>query len=235
MIDRILPTALLMVIVLCAASLATETEVGFVPIFNGKDLSGWEGEAGFWSVQDGAITGINPAEKPIERLTFLMWRGGTVDNFELRFSYRIPTGNSGLQFRSCELEQWNVAGYQADFDAGRQHAGCLYDCHSNRADPDRVIGPRGQKVVIDAQGKRTASVIADPADLLRHVKTNQWNEYHVIARGTLISLKINGVLMSQVIDREEGKAQKRGIIAIQLHGGPPMKVQVKDIQLKHLN
>ena len=234
MAKRILPTAVgLTCILLCTLSLAAEVEEGFVPIFNGKDLAGWEGEEGFWSVQDGAITGIASPEKPVVAATYLMWRGGKAADFELRFSYRIPSGNSGVQFRSRELDNWDIAGYQADFDAPNAWTGCLYDCNSHRADPNRVIGPVGQKVTIDADGKRTASAVADPKELLKHVKKDDWNEYHVIARGPLVTLKINGVVTSQVIDHEKDKASKSGILAIQLHGGEPMKVQVKNIRLKH--
>jgi len=230
---RILPAALLTACVLCPAVPAAEKEEGFVPIFNGKDLSGWEGEEGFWSVRDGAITGTSTPEKPVKGCTYLMWRGGKVADFELRFSFRVPAGNSGVQFRSRELENWDVAGYQADFDAPNQWTGCLYDCNSHRADPDRVIGPLGRKVVIDADGKRTSTAVADPDELLKHVNNDDWNEYHVIARGPLITLKINGKVTSQVLDHEQGKAHRDGIVAIQLHGGPPMKVQIKDVRVKH--
>jgi hypothetical protein len=220
---------------LCPALPAAEKEDGFVPIFNGKNLDGWEGEAGFWSVEDGAITGITSPEKPVKGATYLMWRGEPAADFELRFAYRIESGNSGVQFRSRELENWDIAGYQADFDLQNQWTGCLYDCNSRRADPDRVIGPRGHKMVIDPDGKRTASPAADPKELLKHVRQGGWNEYHVIARGHTITLAINGVVMSQVIDHEQGKAHRRGIIAVQLHGGAPMKVQLKNIRLKRLD
>ena len=230
---RILPAVLLTACVLCPVVPAAEKEAGFVPIFNGKDLGGWEGEGGFWSVQDGAITGISTPEKPVKGCTYLMCRGGKVADFELRFSFRIPAGNSGVQFRSRELGNWDVAGYQADFDAPNQWTGCLYDCNSHRADPDRVIGPLGRKVAIDADGKRTPTAVADPVALLKHVNKDDWNEYHVIARGSLITLKINGKVTSQVLDHEQGKAHREGILAIQLHGGPPMKVQIKDVRVKH--
>ncbi len=230
---RMLPVALLTACVLCSAVPAAEKEEGFVPIFNGRDLSGWEGEEGFWSVRDGAITGISTPKKPVKGCTYLMWRGGKVADFELRFSFRIPAGNSGVQFRSRELKNWDVAGYQADFDAAKQWTGCLYDCNSHRADLDRVIGPQGQKVEIDGGGKRTHTAVADPDELLKHVNNDDWNEYHVIARGPLITLKINGKVTSQVLDHERGKAHRDGILAIQLHGGLPMKVQVKDVRLKH--
>lgn len=234
MATRILPSGVLITCFLCAAPQGAELEEGFVPIFNGKDLSGWEGEQGFWSVEDGAITGVSTPKKPVKGATYLMWRGGKVTDFELRFSYRIEAGNSGVQFRSRELKNLDITGYQADFDTPNQWTGCLYDCNSHRADPDRVIGPRGQNVTIDAQGKRTATTVADPAKLLEHVKKDDWNEYHVIARGPLVTLKINGQVMSQVIDKEKGKASSSGIIAIQLHGGAPMKVQVKNLRVKHL-
>ena len=233
---RILPATTLLVCTLLSGALtaAEKDKEGFISIFNGKDLTGWEGEEGFWSVQDGAITGMTTAENRIQHSTYLRWRGGKVADFELRFLFRIPAGNSGMQFRSRELEDWDVAGYQADFDAPNQWTGCLYDCNSHRADPNRIIGPLGHKVAIDAAGKRTATPVADPAELLKHVKKDNWNEYHVIARGPLVTLKINGHVTSEVVDHEKGKASKAGILAIQLHGGEPMKVQVKDLRLKHL-
>ncbi len=235
MLTRVSVAALLAVCALASAPSAGEKEDGFVSIFNGKDLSQWEGEKGFWSVEDGAITGVTTAEEPLVGCTYLRWRGGKLADFELRFAYRVTGGNSGFQFRSRALEDWDVAGYQADFDAANQWTGCLYDCNSHRANPDRVIGPLGQKVEIDPSGKRTGTVVAEPAALLEHVKKDGWNEYHVVARGPLITLKINGQVTSQVLDRERGKAHRSGILAIQLHGGPPMKVQVKDVRLKRLD
>ena len=235
MFPRILPAALLIPCLLCPALLAAEKEDGFVPIFNGKNLDGWEGEAGFWSVQDGAITGLTSPEKPVKGATYLMWRGKPAADFELRFAYRVFSGNSGVQFRSRALANWDIAGYQADFDLENQWTGCLYDCNSHRADPNRVIGPVGRKVVIDPDGKRALSPVADREKLLKHVKQDAWNEYHVIARGHTITLAINGVVMSEVVDDEKDKAHRSGIFAIQLHGGAPMKVQLKDIRLKRLN
>ena len=99
---------------LAVAGSAAETETGFKPIFNGKDLRGWDGDMKFWSVKDGAITGRSTAENPARANTFLIWRDGEVDDFELRLSYRVIGGNSGIQYRSRERENWTVAGYQAD-------------------------------------------------------------------------------------------------------------------------
>lgn len=233
MFRKLLPIALFFAgHFLFGVSPAAENEDGFVSIFNEKDLSGWEGEDGFWSVADGAITGITTREKPVKLATYLMWRGGEVADFELRFSYRIAAGNSGVQFRSRELEHWDIAGYQADFDAPNQWTGCLYDCNSHRADPDRVIGPAGRKVTIGPDGHRDSTAVTDRDAILKHIKDDDWNEYQVIARGSLITLKVNGVVTSQVLDHEKGKAHRSGIIAIQLHGGEPMKVQLKDLRLK---
>ncbi len=145
MTKRMLLLAAWFTCILGATCLAAEREEGYIPIFNGKDLTGWEGEEGFWSVEDGAITGATTPENPVQHSTYLRWQDGKVADFELRFSYRIPAGNSGVQFRSRPLEKWDVAGYQADFDAPNQWTGCLYDCNSHRADPDRVIAPPGSE------------------------------------------------------------------------------------------
>ena len=96
---------------------AQETpEPGFVSLFNGKDLSGWDGDPRFWSVQDGAIVGQTTSEVSTKKNTFLVYQGDTVDDFELRFSYRVKGGNSGIQYRSELLSKWFVKGLQADFE-----------------------------------------------------------------------------------------------------------------------
>ena len=206
-----------------------QAEAGFLKIFNGRDLTGWEGDTRVWSVQNGAITGQIIKDKPLKSNTFLMWRGGKVSDFELCLSYRLEGGNSGIQFRSRELDNWDVAGYQADLDAGGTWTGYLYDEHGRR-----TLAARGQKVVIDENGKRQVTSIGDPAELFKYARPGVWNKYHIIARGNILTLKINGVVMSEVIDKEKGKADSSGILALQVHEGPPMKIQFKDIRLKKL-
>jgi len=226
------------ILFLCGAALfvavastatAAEVEEGFVSMFNGKDLTGWEGKPGGWWVEDGAITGQSTKEKPCKRCHYLMWRGGKPADFELRLSYRIIGGNSGIQFRSREIPNWDTRGYQADFEAGRQWTGALFE-HARGG-----VAMRGTKVVIDADGKKTVTPLGDPAELLKHVKADDWNEYHLIAHGSEIILKINGVVMSQAIDNDKSKAAKSGVIALQMHPGPPMKVQFKNIRIKLLD
>ena len=206
-------------------------DVGFTSLFNGKDLSGWEGEPGWWTVEDGAITGITTTEKPLDHATYLFWRGGKPTNFELRAEYRFatPRGNSGINFRSQQLPNWDVKGYQADMEAGPNYTGILYECNQRG-----IMTQRGQKVVIDEQGKRDVWAFAASKELQQNIRPNDWNEYVVIANGPEMVLKINGVTTSHVVDREKGKAAASGLITLQIHPGPPMKVQFRNLRIKIL-
>lgn len=208
---------------------ADEPEPGFVSMFNGKDLTGWDGKPGWWYVEDGAITSQSTPEKPCTKAHYLIWRGGKPGDFELRLCYKLIGGNSGIQFRSRELADWDTSGYQADMEAGTQWTGCLFE-HQRGG-----VAMRGQKVVIDEDGRKTITPIGDPAELLKHVKPNDWNEYRIVARGPEITLEINGVLMAQAVDRQKGRAARSGIIALQMHPGPPMKVQFKNLRIKVLD
>lgn len=208
-----------------------ESEAGFVSMFNGQDLTGWEGEPGYWSVEENAITGTTTADKPLDHATYLFWRGGQPANFELRASYRFksPAGNSGINFRSAPLARWDVKGYQADMEAGPNYSGILYEC--NQRD---ILAHRGQEVVIREDGRREVVIRADSAALQKKIKPNDWNEYVIVAQGPKITLKINGVVTSRVVDREKGKAAAAGLITLQVHPGPPMKVQFKNLRIKQL-
>ena len=208
---------------------AAESEAGFVSMFNGKDLTGWEGKPGWWRVEDGAITSESTKEKPCPAAHYLMWRGGKPGNFELRLEYRLIGGNSGIQFRSRELPNWDTSGYQADMEAGDQWTGCLFE-HTRGG-----VSMRGQKVVIDKDGKKQVTSIGDPKELLKRVKKEDWNSYRVIACGNEITLEINGVVMCQAIDNQTGVAARDGVIALQMHPGPPMKVQFRNLRIKLLD
>jgi hypothetical protein len=210
---------------------AADVEQGFTPIFNGKDLSGWEGEPGYWSVEDGALTGQTTAQKPLDHPSYLFWRGGKPADFELRASYRFegPSGNSGINFRSQELPNWDVKGYQADLEAGPNYSGILYECNQRE-----IMTLRGQKVTIAEDGRREVVTLATPAELQKLIKPNDWNEYAIVARGPEIILKINGMMTTHVIDCDTKKSSRDGLITLQLHPGPPMKVQYKDLCIKRL-
>ena len=207
---------------------ADDDRAGFVSLFNGKDLTGWDAKPNWWYVEDGAITSQTTREKPCKKCNYLIWKGGKPGDFELRLKYKLVGGNSGIQFRSQRREDWDTFGYQADMDAAGTWTGCVF-AHAR----GKVAG-RGTRTVIDEKGKKTVTQIGDPAKLLKHVKLNDWNEYRIIAKGPKMTLMINGVVMCEAVDHQKGKAALDGIIALQVHPGPPMKVQFKDILLKKL-
>lgn len=206
---------------------ATDAE-GFVLMFNGRDLSGWEGKAGWWHVEDGAITSQSTPEKPCESAHYLMWRGGEPGDFDLRLEYRLVGGNSGVQFRSRELPNWDTSGYQADMEDGGQWSGCLFE-HTRGG-----VAMRGEQVVIAKDGTREVTPLGDAAELLKKVRKQDWNSYRILAVGPELTLEINGVVMARAIDRQEGLAARRGVIALQMHPGPPMKVQFRNLRIKLL-
>lgn len=209
---------------------AAEAEAGFVSLFDGQSLQGWEGNKAFWSVRDGAITGQTTAENPTRGNTFLIWRGGQVADFELRLQFRMVGGNSGIQYRSTDHGNFVVGGYQADIDASNTFTGILYEERGRG-----IVARRGQKVVVQADGKlETVGTTCDEKELLTAVKKEDWNAYVIIARGNHLIQQINGFTTVDVTDHQEAKRRLEGILALQLHAGPPMLVQFKDIRLKTL-
>ena len=209
-------------------------EDGFTPIFDGKSLTGWEGHASIWSVKDGTITGQTTAETNLKHNTFLVWKGGTVDDFELRFSYRIVKGNSGLQYRSKVAEQGPqgpiVGGYQADFEAGKTYSGILYEERGRG-----ILAERGQRTFIkDNNGQTKVQVVGkldESANLQAAIRNDDWNDYRIVAHGNHLMHFINNRMTVDVVDFQEAKAAKEGILAFQIHVGPPMVVQFKDVEL----
>ena len=216
--------------ILLTAATAVEADEGFVCLFDGKTLDGWEGKSPFWSVRDGAITGQTTAENPTKGNTFLIWRGGKLADFELRLKFRMEGGNSGIQYRSTEMDDFVVGGYQADFDSGNNYTGILYEERGRG-----ILVPRCKKLVVREDGsKEVVGSTCDEKDLLASLKKGDWNEYVVIAQGNHLVQKINGFTTVDVTDNQKEKSRAEGILALQLHAGPPMLVQFKDIQLKQL-
>ena len=204
------------------------------PIFNGQDLTGWEGNPELWSVKDGAITGTTTADKPTKGNTFLVWKGGDVSDFELTFKYRIEKGNSGVQYRSklIDPQSWVVSGYQADFEAGPKYSGILYE-EKGRG----ILANRGEKVTVkegEAPNKPKLEKTGDVGnneEIQASIKSEDWNEYKLVAKGNHLQHFINGKQTIDVTD-ETAVGAKSGILALQLHAGPPMVVQFKEIVLK---
>lgn len=220
----------MMLAVMAAPWLYAADEDGFVSMFNGKDLTGWEGKPGGWWIEDGAITSESTPEKPCVKHHYLVWKGGEPADFVIRFTYRIigDGGNSGLQFRSERRPEFDTWGYQADIENGPQWTGCLFQ-------HDRMgVVMRGFKSVIAEDGQKKEEPFATPEDLQKAIKQDDWNEYEVSAIGSTIELRINGQLMCEVDDRDAKWACHKGIIAVQMHPGPPMKIQFKDMRIKVL-
>lgn len=207
-------------------------EAGFRALFDGKTLSGWTApDMSYFSVQDGAITGeATPKHLPPYN-QFIVWEGGTVRDFELRFRFRVagPKANSGMQFRSAVMEKGLVHGYQADIALTGAYLGGIWDEYG----PRKSLAARGESVVIDEEGKRMVTKFADPADLMEGVNILDWTDYRVVAQGPHIVLEINGRRMSELVDRERGKASSEGVLAVPIIP-EPMRIQVKDIRLKTL-
>lgn len=226
-----------------AAALALATLVttaapapGFKSLFNGKDLTGWEGDSSFWSVKDGSITGQTTADHQPPANTFLIWKPGTVKDFELHLSFKIAGnnpenwGNSGIQYRSKDLGNYVVGGYQADFETGKTYSGILYEERGRG-----ILAQRGQKTRISPEGKvEVTGSVGKSEEIQAAIKPGDWNEYVVIARGNHLIHKINGLTTVDVTDDQEAKAAQSGILALQLHRGQAMTVQFKNIELKNL-
>jgi hypothetical protein len=212
-------------------------------LFNGKDLTGWAG-LDYWSVRDGVITGQSTAERPLKSNTFLVWQGGDVADFELTFKYKVVDqhgksagfGNSGVQYRSwiAEPKHFVVGGYQADFECGTTWSGILYEEKGRE-----ILAKRGEKVVIeegvDAKHPKITVVgqLGKSEDIQAVIKPADWNDYRIVAKGNHLQHFINGVQTVDVVDRTAFGA-KKGVLALQLHGGDPMMVQFKDLVLKEI-
>jgi len=221
---------------------AAEKNAGFTKIFNGKDLTGWTGNPELWSVKDDAIVGQTTAEKPTKGNTFLIWTKGEVADFELRLSFKIAPNNdkgfanSGIQYRSQVVDEknWVVGGYQADLEAGPTYTGILYD-ERGVAGGRNIMAARGEKVVWDKDCKKqVADKLEDAQKAQDSIVEGHWSEYRVVAKGNHLQHFINDHQTVDVTDECEAKALKSGVLALQLHAGPPMTVQFKNIRLKKL-
>ena len=213
-----------------------EKAEGFVSIFNGKDLTGWEGNPAIWKAENGAIVGTTAADGPA-KLTynqFLIWKG-VVSDFVLRFDIKCTKeGNSGMQYRSWlnldPAKPFSVSGYQADFDGSHAFSGILY----GEGFRD-ILCMRGQVAVIGDDSKpKEVGRFAEHEAFKEGLKVEDWNSYEVTAEGFTFVNKINGQIISICIDQDKANRRESGILALQAHVGPPMKVEVKNVRIKKL-
>ena len=206
---------------------SAEAPAGFKSLFDGKTLKGWKGKEQFWSVRDGAITGETTTDNPTKGNTFIIW-DGEVGDFELRLKFRIVGGNSGIQYRSKTVGDFVISGYQADIDSTNRFMGILYE-EKGRG----IMAQRGKKVVVSAEGKKeNVGTTSSDEEILGSLNKEGWNDYVIVAKGNHLIQKVNGHTTIELTDHQESKRAMKGLLALQLHAGPPMVVQFKDIYLK---
>ncbi|MEM9111575.1 MAG: family 16 glycoside hydrolase [Planctomycetota bacterium] len=209
---------------------------GFIAIFDGETFDGWKGDMRYWSIEDQAIVGQFTKDNPLDANTFLIYRGGenkgVLKDFELKFQYRISEGgNSGVQYRSQEEDNFGMKGYQADIHHGPRWTGICYDEHGRK-----VLADRGQSVVVEAGEKpKVVEQFGDRDKLMESIDLKGWNAYHIIAKDNRLIHKINGVRMSEVLDNDEAERDLKGLLGLQIHRSTPVKVEFKEIRLKVLD
>ena len=213
----------------------TTDEPGFQPIFDGKSLAGWEGNTTYWRAENGVLVGEITPTTVIKSNTFIIWRGGSPADFELKLDYRITeAGNSGINYRSVVVpdpvtpeNKFAMKGYQFDLDGRRRYDGNNYE------EKGRLfLAVRGQ--VSHVVGGRPPIVLSTFAtsDELATVPTADWNAAHLIVRGKTATHILNGRLMSITIDDDAPNRKLDGLIGMQVHTGPPMKIEYRNIRLK---
>jgi HEAT repeat protein len=208
---------------------AADSEKGFRPMFNGKDLSDWETQKSgpWWHVADGVLTSESTPVMSCKTNDHLIWKGGTPGDFEIRTEFRLSkSANSGIQLRSEAVSNRDT-GYQADMNGGGNYVGFLYHPKMH------LIGGRGEKVTLAADGKKTSQRFADAAELQKVYKVEDWNTYRIICHGPDITLYVNNVLMSRFTDLRPD-SPKQGTITLQMHAGPPMKIEYRNLRIKML-
>jgi hypothetical protein len=209
-------------------------------LFNGEDLSGWDGDPRLWSVKDGAIHGETTKENPAQGNTFLIWQDGKTKDFELRLSFRsTATNNSGIQYRSRHITEgnvrnkWVVRGYQHEIRNEvdlPSVAGFIYDEGGSRGRLCLV----GEKAVWEDGKKQVTGQLLDAAGYRELFQLDDWNEVVIVAQGNHLQHYLNGRLILDFTDNDPKLALTEGILALQLHAGAPMWAEFKNLRIKEL-
>ena len=223
------------------APIGYDDYTGFAKIFDGTSLKNWDGDPTFWRVEGGSIVGESTEANPVKENTFIIYRGGEPADFELKVEFRINASNSGVQYRSVNLPpgtasgngtvqgKWVLKGYQADIDFANTFTGMLYEERGRQ-----IVALRGQVGQL-AEPLRGALGTTGTADELKQIiKVNDWNQFHVIARGGTLIHILNGRVTAVLIDDEVKNRTLKGLLGFQIHVGPPMKVEFKNVYLKTL-
>ena len=214
-------------------SMAPDDTTGFVQIFDGKTLTGWDGDPKFWRVENGSILGESTPANVVKENTFLIWRGERVGDFELKIDFRLGGTNSGVQIRSAELPsvgKWVLKGYQADMDVTNGFTGNIHEERGRN-----VLAPRGSVVrAVEGSAFKSVARIADPVSLRGVMNVGNWNRYHIIARGPMLLQILNGQLMAVLIDEDAKNRALEGVIGLQMHVGDPFRVEYRNIWYRKL-
>lgn len=219
---------------------------GFLSIFDGKSLEGWEGDTSVWKVENGLIVGELTPGSDLKNNTFLIWKGGEPGDFELKVDFKISAdGNSGVNYRSERLADipYALKGYQADIDGKNTYTGQNYEERKRT-----TLAYRGQKTRINPQnppgeirqyveknawkGLELIEELGDRDSLKMLIHPEEWNQMHLVIKGNVLKHYVNGVLMSEVLDEDQVNKSLRGILGFQVHVGPPMRVEFKNIYFK---
>jgi hypothetical protein len=205
---------------------------GFESIFDGT-LKHWEGDPTYWRAENGTLIGEVTPTTLLKQNSFIIWRGGEVADFELKLEYRVSAeGNSGINYRSSEVPgtPFAMQGYQHDIDGKDEWSGQNYEERGRT-----FLAYRGQSVVLPTDGKpQVTRTLGDRADLQKKVRKLEWNQVHIIAKGNLLLHFTNGILMSEVRDEDPQRRRMNGLLGVQVHVGPPMKIEFRNIRLKPL-
>lgn len=221
----------------------------FVRIFDGKTLKGWEGDTRYWRVENGILTGEITPDKPLEKNSFLIWKDGQPADFEFKASFRISeSGNSGVNYRSERVEDvpFALKGYQADIDGKNNYTGQNYEERKRttlayrgeiatiRTQPN-ASDPASLKNNVQKnawQSREVTSSLGAPEELKGKIHSGDWNEIRIVAKGNKLQHYINGTLMSEVKDDDAANRSNKGLLGLQIHTGPPMKVEYKEISIR---
>ena len=231
----------ILIATISALAITARADDGFTSLFNGKDLTGWDGLEGYWSVADGAIQCKETKETSKQSDLVLLDSKEHPEkyaNFELHYSWRMvtPDGNSGVQIRGKidKPDMKHVGGYQADIDAGNKYTGIIYD-EAGVAGKRGIMSKRGEKTVWDESNKSSGTQLEKSGDEIKAAikPQGEWNDCIVIADGNHITYKINGVVTTDMIDNSP-HACKDGVIGLQMHAGFNMTIQFKDLKIKML-
>ena len=210
---------------------SAEEALGWKSLFDGKTLKGWTGDPKYWRCEDGAIVGEITPETIVKRNTFIIWEGSLPGDFELKAEYRISdAGNSGINYHSADVAGLTFAltGPQADIDGKNKHTGQNYE---ERGRTFNAL--RGQITRIrTGQKAEVIGSVGDPKELATFIRNGDWNEYHLIVRGGTQVHILNGHVMSVVIDDDATARHPEGKLGVQVHVGPPMKVEYRNLRVR---